>query len=122
MAMWLCSVGSPVVADGGERLSTLLYDLPGQPAVLVGLVDGVTEDRDQEQDTEYMHQGVVVDTLLHTKRVCLSSNFQLFLTPTTALSGVRVTPSCSPRYCTMLQLSLHSSWPRLLDSSCAAGG
>ena len=67
MAMCLCSVGSPVVADGSERLSTLLYDLPGQPAVLVGLVDGVTEDRDQEQDTEDIHQGVVVDTLLHNK-------------------------------------------------------
>ena len=59
----LVQCGPPVVAYSSERLPALLHHLPGQPAVLVGLVDGVGKDQDKEQDTDYVHDGVVVETL-----------------------------------------------------------
>ena len=60
---------SPVVAEGGEGVPALLYDLPGYLTVHVGLVDGVGKHGHYPQNAHYVHNDVVLKTLL-TRVTC----------------------------------------------------
>ena len=57
------------MAEGGEGVPALLYELPGYLTVHVGLVDGVGKHGHYPQNAHYVHNDVVLKTLL-TKVTC----------------------------------------------------